>query len=159
METTTETTLKHSTKIKLSEKTKNTITEIIINFFILLFVYTAISKIFTHNNFQDVLSKSALIGTYSEIVAWAIPIVELIISILLIIPKTKKWGLMGTLLLMISFTGYLIYMVSVSTKLPCSCGGIISEFSWQQHIIFNCVLIGIAGIGTWLKRQTSKVHQ
>ena len=112
-----------------------------------LFMYTAASKILTINAFSSTLAKSPLIGSNSLLVAWLIPIIEIIVGILLIITGTRKLGLYASLVLLGIFTLYLVYMVSSGTKLPCHCGGAISTMSWQQHIWFNLGFIVLAVTG------------
>lgn len=122
-----------------------------------LFMYTAASKILTINVFSSTLAKSPLIGSYSLFVAWSIPIIEIIVSILLIIAGTRKLGFYASLVLLGIFTLYLVYMVSSGTKLPCNCGGAISTMTWQQHIWFNVafLLIAITGIRLHTNKESS----
>ena len=115
--------------------------------FIALFIYTAYSKIITFESFNYVLGQSPLLENFSHTIAWLIPAVEINISILLIVPLTRRFGLYAALVLMILFTTYLIYMVLSGSKLPCSCGGVISIMSWQQHIWFNIGFIFLALTG------------
>jgi hypothetical protein len=122
-----------------------------------LFMYTAASKILTINAFSSTLAKSPLIGSNSLLVAWLIPIIEIIVGILLIITGTRKLGLYASLVLLGIFTLYLVYMVSSGTKLPCHCGGAISTMTWQQHIWFNVafLLIDITGIRLHKNKESS----
>jgi hypothetical protein len=132
----------------LSLKVRSIISDIAAYPLLALFVYTATSKILTINTFSSTLAKSPLIGNYHLIVAWAVPLIEIGISMLLIIAATRKLGLYSALALMGIFTLYLVYMVSSGAKLPCQCGGVISAMTWQQHIWFNALflLIAITGI-------------
>jgi uncharacterized membrane protein YphA (DoxX/SURF4 family) len=123
--------------------------------FILLFLYTATSKLLTFRSFEHVLGQSVLIGNYNTVVAWLIPTIEIVIGILLIVPKTKRIGLISSLVLMIIFTAYLIYMVNSGSRLPCRCGGIISGLSWKNHIIFNFALVALAALGVSIFRKVS----
>lgn len=145
-----ETILKKRFPISLSEKTKRIIFEVIINAFVLLFIYTAVSKIMTFHTFNMVLHRSVLIKHFSAFVAYAIPAIEILLSILLIIPKTKRVAIIGSFILMIVFTAYLVYMVYSGAKLTCNCGGVISSMTWKQHILFNISFILLAGIGIWI---------
>lgn len=130
-----------------SPKTKETIVDITAYLFIILFMYTATNKLLTIKSFASTLAKSPLIGHYHMIVAWGIPILEIVISIVLIFPSFRKAGLRASLLLMIVFTIYLIYMVLSGSKLPCNCGGVISSMTWQQHIWFNLSFTALAVTG------------
>jgi hypothetical protein len=132
------------------------IVEIIAALFILLFTYTALSKLFEYNSFKNVLSKSPLIGSFSPIIAIALPVIELVVSILLFIPVFKKVGLYGSLGLMILFTGYLGYMIMFTPNRPCSCGGILRQMTWTQHLIFNILFTLLAWIGIRLSSKLNK---
>lgn len=137
-------------RLHLSARHREVITDIAIYLFVILFMYTAASKFLTIKSFASTLAKSPLIGSYSLIVAWAIPTVEVFISLLLIIPSAKKIGLYASFLLMVLFTVYLMYMVFSGSELPCHCGGVISRMTWQQHIWFNLgfVALGITALIT-----------
>ncbi len=119
-------------------------TEVIAALFILLFVYTACSKLLQYEQFKGMLSKSPLISQYSGLLSIAIPITELIIAMLLFFPRTRREGLILSLLLMMLFTIYIAYMMLFSSHLPCSCGGIVQKLSWKQHLFLNLFLIVIA---------------
>jgi len=119
---------------------------------IFLFSYTGYSKIEDHSRFLKGLSRVAIIGPYALFISWSVPIVEIVISILLIIPKTSKWGLYSFTILMSVFTIYIVSMVLWATKLPCHCGGAIEKLSWTQHIWFNLVFIAIAVFALWISK-------
>ena len=134
-------------QLKRGLKDRELLTDLIVYLFIILFMYTAASKILTIEKFSISLAKSPLISEYNLIVAWAVPITEVAISLLLIIFSTRKWGLLAALVLMTIFTLYLTYMVLSGNKLPCHCGGVISTMTWKQHIWFNLVFVTIAAAG------------
>ena len=64
--------------LKLSMKGRQAIVEIISALFILLFVYTASSKLFDFDNFRNTLWQSSLIGHKATPVAWTILLMELL---------------------------------------------------------------------------------
>lgn len=132
---------------QLSTKSRETIVDVAAYLFIILFMYTAANKILTLNSFASTLAKMSFIGRYSKILAWGIPILEIVVSIVLIIPSFRRRGLRASLFLMIIFTVYLIYMVLSKSKLPCNCGGVISSMTWHQHIWFNLSFIALAMLG------------
>lgn len=132
-----------------------TIVEVIFGLFIFLFVYTAFSKFFDFNNFKAVLGLSPLIGKHASTVAMAIPITELMIAGLLLIPKSRRFGLIFSFLLISIFTIYILYMVMYVPNLPCSCGGVIQHMTWKQHIIFNIAWLVLALTGLHLMNRQS----
>lgn len=129
---------------------KALVTDIISALFILLFVYTAITKFVGHESFKAVLGQSPLIGIKANALSWLLPISELITALLLFIPSCRKWGFASALILMLLFTGYITYMILFASNLPCSCGGIISQMTWSQHLIFNIFFTALAVIALWL---------
>lgn len=133
---------------------RSVIVEIIGALFIFLFVYTAINKIIAFDTLKHVLKKYPLIGDFSTLVAWLLPAAELVVAAMLFIPKTKLVGLYSALSLMSAFTIYLFYMLVFTPKLPCTCGGMLQQLSWPQHLIFNLffVLLAIVGIRLFKKQ-------
>lgn len=127
---------------------KKKIPDIICGLLILLFAYTAFNKLLDIHRFETVLSMAPLIGKYSPLFAILIPSLELTIVLLVLLPRTQRIGLISAFTLLILFTAYLIYMVLSYPNLPCSCGGVIQQLSWKQHIVFNIffILLGMVGI-------------
>lgn len=142
-----ETTVNKQSRFHMSIKTKKIAADLISYLFVALFVYTAASKVLTFSTFEKVIGKSVVFGDYKTIVAWSVIVIEIVISVLLIAPKTRKIGLFASLGLMTLFTIYLIYMISSGNKLGCSCGGFISELSWKGHVWFNIAFIILAVTG------------
>lgn len=127
---------------------RKTIIEIVSVLLILLFTYAAISKLVDYSHFSKVLAKSPLLGFAPRTIAALIPASEILISLLLCWQRTRLPALYFSLLLLVAFTVYLIFMLAFSTKIPCSCGGVISMLGWKSHIVFNVVFIiaALAGI-------------
>lgn len=122
--------------------------EIISYAFILLFMYTAIAKLITYNTSLNDLKRSPFISDFALPLSILLPISEIAISVLIFIPKHKKYGLIGATILMALFTGYVSAMVFTQETLPCSCGGLIKYLSWKEHFFFNIffTLLGVLGI-------------
>jgi hypothetical protein len=129
---------------------RSLIAELVIGSLILLYIYTATSKLLDFGSFRHVLSRSPLIGHYAPVVAWILPSVEILISLLLILPQTRRIGLWCSFVLMLTFTGYVGYMLAFTPHLPCSCGGVLKQMTWKQHLVFNTFYSIIALLGTWL---------
>ncbi len=138
---------------------RRTIIETIAALLITLFVYAGLSKLLDHHTFSLQLAQSPLLGSWAFIIAWALPTGELLLAAVLVIPATRLLGLYTSLILLIVFTLYLVYMLNFSTHLPCTCGGLISYMGWKQHVGFNSVFIVLAAVGIWLERtRTSDYH-
>ncbi len=123
---------------------------------ILLFIYTATSKLLSHNSFVFTLSQSPLLQQYSIPLSWIIPLTEILISCFLFIPPLRKTGLLFSVLLMTAFTVYISYMIAFTPRLPCSCGGVIKSLTWKEHLLLNISFILIAAFG-WLMIKKNKI--
>ena len=120
---------------------------------IFLFVYTAQAKLLERESFQDSMQAIPYIERYAETISWLVPITELCIALLLIVPGTQRLGLLLFAAVMAMFTLYIASMLLWAEKLPCSCGGAIENLSWNQHIWFNLGFIALAIVAAWLKKQ------
>jgi hypothetical protein len=135
---------------------KKTMAEVIAGLFILLFLYTALSKLGEFAVFRHFLRSSPLIARNAGIMAVLIPAGEILVALLLFLPATRKQGLFASLALMLVFTVYLAYMLLFVPRLPCSCGGVISRLTWQQHLVFNIVFTVLALLGVRLHTRISR---
>lgn len=127
---------------------KSLLVESITYFFILLFLYTGVSKLMEIQRFSQELTSSPLVGPMAGIITWSVPIVEILLAVALFIPIFRLKALYATMALMSIFTVYVFILLLIDGHLSCSCGGIIEELSPKQHAIFNssCVLLCAAAI-------------
>jgi hypothetical protein len=143
---------------KLIISRRNMIIEVIAALFILLFLYTAVNKTFQIGSTENVLKKTPMFSSFALEAAWGVVVTEYIISIMLFLPYTRKVGLYSSLVLMISFTGYIVYMKTFVSNLPCSCGGVISKLTWNEHLIFNILFTLLALVGILLMQKKFKLE-
>lgn len=127
--------------------------EIIAALLILLFTYTALSKFLEFDSFKSVLKRSPLIGDKAGPVALGLPVIELLVSVLLLIPRVRLSGFFASAILMTVFTLYLSYMIIFRSDLPCSCGGVLKQLNWNQHLLLNVFFMLISLVGIWLSRK------
>jgi len=137
--------------LSFSRIKRSIVVEIISSLLIILFIYTALSKLSDYKTFTVQLSKSPFITLYAKSIAWSIPAVEILISLLLVFKRTRLIGLYISFFIMSLFTAYLIIMLNFSYHIPCSCGGVLQNLSWNDHIVFNGFFIVLAGAGVLLK--------
>lgn len=152
-----ETTSKRPVNFFGSFKFSELVLDLVIYLYILLFFYTAFSKMITYRSFVKVLSELPLIGGIHLFLAGFLIGLEVAFGLLLIFPKTRIKGLWGALILMSCFTVYLGYHIMVRSKLPCSCGGVVSGMTWPQHLIFNMAFILMAIIGLLINNRLTKL--
>lgn len=115
-------------------------------FFVLLFTYASISKLLDFENFQVQIAQSPLLTAFAGTISYAVIILELCISLILLIPKTRQIALYLSFALMTAFTVYIYLILNYSEFVPCSCGGILEKLGWTEHLIFNIGCIILAGI-------------
>jgi hypothetical protein len=116
---------------------------------ILLFTYTAISKLTEYATFVRFIDESSPIHKGADMIGWLLPVTELVVVLLLFFERARRAGLYASLLLLVLFTLYLLYMLLFVADLPCSCGGVLNKMSWQQHVWFNLffILINLIALG------------
>ncbi len=138
---------------------------ILSSFLILLFGYTAISKLagfydfksIVHQILYSVFHKTNIPGADS--IAAMVPLSELIVVLLLFFNRSRLIGLYASFWLMVGFTLLIGYMMVMVPKLPCSCGGVISSLGWKEHLVFNAGIVIITGVVLWGKSVVSFARQ
>lgn len=120
---------------------RTTIIESITILNLILFLYTGIAKIMDYSLVREELAQSSVLAPVSNLVAFLLPVIEILVVLMLMVPRWRLKGYYLTLALMILFTGYVTILLTSGKDLPCSCGGIIQQLSWPQHLIFNSAFI------------------
>ncbi|MGQ2983120.1 MauE/DoxX family redox-associated membrane protein [Flavobacterium sp.] len=125
-------------------KYRNIIIEATSLLYICVFIYAALSKLLDFENFRIQLGQSPMLSSFAGVISWAVPIGELIISVLLALPLTRPFGLLSAYTLMTMFTAYIFIMLNYSAFIPCSCGGVLEKMTWDQHLLFNIAFMALA---------------
>ncbi|WP_035663513.1 DoxX family protein [Flavobacterium sp. ACAM 123] len=133
--------------MKLSAPIKKGILEVVCLLYMLLLIYAAVSKLLDFENFQVQLGQSPLLSAFAGWVSWGVPIVELVIALLLLVPRFRLVGLFAAFSLLVMFTTYIIIILNFSSFIPCSCGGILEKMGWTEHLLFNIGFLVLALIG------------
>ncbi len=143
--------------LRLSNQSKTNLIWAICYCCIFLLIYTAYAKIEDHNRFYKGLLPIPYIGKHALLISWLVPLSEVLIAVLLLIPQLQKWGLYLFAVMMGVFTLYIASMLLWATKLPCHCGGAIEKLTWAQHLWFNLAFIAIASVALWLKNNQQQL--
>ena len=138
------------------KKIKPIAIDVISYLFIGLFLYAAASKLMSYYDFKSQISKSPIITDYADTLVWLIPLLEIIICGLLFSRKTLLIGLYASTILMWIFTVYVFAILNLSVQIPCACGGVFNQMSWNQHLIFNIAFVGLGFAGIFLKSLPDK---
>lgn len=121
--------------------------DVIIYGYAFLYMYTGWAKFMNMATFIRGNSKIPHLGQYAKLIGYGIPMLEIVLAILLVIPVywVKRFALWTSTSLMAVFTIYLSLMVKFAEKKLCHCGGVIESMGWEAHIVFNIIWL-IAGI-------------
>ena len=130
------------------KKKKAIAIEIICFLFILLFTYAAVTKLMDYQKFTVQIGQSPMLTNYAGLLAWLVPISELVIAGMLAITRLRLAGLYAAFAVMVMFTAYIVAILQFSEKVPCSCGGVLEAMGWTEHLIFNIgfAILGFAGV-------------
>lgn len=142
--------------VHLSKRAKEVVAFIITSICIFLFLTAGYSKFIEHEKFEFGLANVALIGSSAKIISWAVPSIEITISLLLIIPKTNIAGLYAFTGTMVVFTIYILSMFLWAKELPCNCSLIIKNLSWAGHVWFNLIIIGLSILAIKINKSNLK---
>jgi putative oxidoreductase len=136
---------------------KPLITEVICGSLVLLFAYTAFSKLADFEDFKRQLSMQIFPPVLVEVLLYLIPGVELLAVILMIVNGSRLLGLILSVLLMVLFTGYISLILSdYYDHIPCSCGGVLNSLGWLAHLWFNLFFLVLSLIGLVFQYQILK---
>ena len=124
-----------------------------------LFLYAATSKLLDYQKFQIQIAQSAMLTEYANVIAWTVPALEIIISLLLCFIVTRPAALYASFSMMMAFTIYIFVILNFSSSIPCSCGGILEKMDWTQHLIFNSVFTCMAAGAILLVAKPKKIIQ
>ncbi|SEA97900.1 hypothetical protein SAMN05660909_04485 [Chitinophaga terrae (ex Kim and Jung 2007)] len=83
----------------------------------------------------------SLVSNNAYFFAWAVPLTEMIICLMLLWLPIRKWGFITSFILFSAFTIYIGVLMVFVPHLPCSCGAIMAELSWWQHLGINIVFL------------------
>jgi putative oxidoreductase len=115
---------------------------------ILLFLYASVSKFLAFKTFIDQMNNQPLPNSWTPFLVWAIPLLEVAISISLLFEYTRLIGLYASLFIMVLFSAYTgIVLLHFFPYIPCSCGGVIQKLTWLQHLILNLFYVALSILG------------
>lgn len=124
--------------------------------YIILFVYAAISKLINYDQFKIQLGQSPIITAYADWAAWGVPVLELLIAGLFLVQKYIIYAFYASYALMAMFTTYIIIILNFSDFIPCSCGGVLQDLGWKEHILFNLAFVLLSILAIYALGQTTE---
>lgn len=124
----------------------------------ILWIYTALSKASNMDVFSSQLSRQPNpISTMVPVLVWLLPLIELIAATLLMFSRTRRSGLLLSIVLMSAFTVYVtMAIIGYWEDIPCSCGGVLNQLGWKDHLWFNLFFLIVAALGFVGERQSTR---
>ncbi|REC79513.1 hypothetical protein DRF60_06735 [Chryseobacterium elymi] len=140
-------------------RNKRLIIDIVVLLLVILFLYTAVSKFVDFKGFTYDLNNQPFPNSLTPILRWLVPLTEIGIVLGLIFEKTRLLALYASLILMSLFTIYTaLVLFDVFEYVPCSCGGVIKNLTWPQHLIFNLFFVVITLLAIRVNKKNSSNH-
>lgn len=107
---------------------------------IAFFSYTLINKALDMNAFLLNIAKTGIFhDTMVDIIGYGAITAEALAILLLIFVESK--GIIWSLLMMFSFTIYIIILYLTGHYEVCGCGGILNGLSFPWHLLINCLIL------------------
>lgn len=127
--------------------------EIIADLLIVVFAIIAAGKLSNYGTFLLLLHFQPYINHLPTNMAWILPAVELIIAIMLAMPRSRKTALYIAFIIMSVSAGYRIFLFLSNSHLPCTCGNLLRPLLTEHlHILFNVLLAALSLTGIILIR-------
>lgn len=129
---------------KFNSMKNRTLHQISILLLILLWVYASASKLLDFQTSKAQMLSQVFPVWISRIMVWAVPVSELVTAGLLLIRQTERAGLYASLYLLSAFTCYIaLILTGLFGTIPCSCGGVLEQMTWVQHLFFNLFFLAL----------------
>lgn len=119
--------------------------KILSSLLILLWIYTGLDKLIRWEDSRKAFHNQTFPAELAEVLAYAVPMVELLIALLLLFSVTRWWGYLSSILLLSVFTTYVgLIWVGAFPRVPCNCAGLLESLGWAEHFWMNLGFIGMA---------------
>ncbi|MCE7044463.1 MauE/DoxX family redox-associated membrane protein [Dyadobacter sp. CY312] len=115
---------------------------LMVTMLILLFTYTAVSKLHDLADFERQLCNQVIPKWSVKPMLWLLPLVELVVVAMLLSKPFRLTGLWVSCVLMFVFSIYMgLVVLNVFDRVPCNCGGVLNEMKFTTHFIFNLTFL------------------
>jgi hypothetical protein len=126
----------------MSTKSWTIVVEVIKDGLIFLFFFIACSKLLRYHLFTDSIIAQPIPWVLQMLVIYTLPYLLLLISVLLIIPRFKRWGLYTALGLISIISLYMVLVLChLFARIPCSCGGLYMGITWTNQLLINAAIL------------------
>jgi hypothetical protein len=124
-----------------------------------LFAYSAGAKIFDLPGYRSRIGDLPLPLWIAQPLTWLVPSVEILVVVLLLVPRTRLVGLISAVSLLVVFSVYLLYLTQYPI-LSCACGGMLEQIGTGWHLSLNggFILLGAAGLRNKIKYNAQPIN-
>jgi hypothetical protein len=124
-----------------------------------LFAYSAGAKIFDLPGYRSRIGDLPLPLWIAQPLTWFVPLAEILVVLLLILPRTRLVGLISAVSLLVIFSVYLLYLTQYPV-LSCACGGWLEQIGAGWHLTLNVffIFLGMAGLRNKFKHETQPIN-
>jgi putative oxidoreductase len=128
----------------MNKKCNRILLQVPVFLLVLVWVYAATSKLLNFGRFEKEMHNQVLYPFVQSVLIYCLPATELFTALLLLFDRTLLKGLWLSLGLMMIFTAYIgLALLHFFRHVPCSCGGILENMSWQAHLYFNLFILAL----------------
>ncbi|WP_461791632.1 MauE/DoxX family redox-associated membrane protein [Pedobacter sp.] len=128
--------------------------------FVLLFSYAAFSKLMDYGAARRAMLLQVFPHEVALVMAWLVPVTELLVAGLLLSVRTRWLGLFLATLLMSSFSAYMLAAnLGILGKVPCGCGGILGRMDYRIHLLFNLFFVSLGLRGLLISGKGTLIHR
>ncbi|OCA77124.1 hypothetical protein BBI01_01280 [Chryseobacterium artocarpi] len=128
-------------------RTKNIISEIVVFILILTWVYTFASKVFDFETFERQIRGAYLLSSGGNLLPYILQLVHAGIILMLLNKNWRRLGLITSMVVLVLYTGYLVYVLKFAPSIPCSCIALFNWINWNDQLYFNFIILAINIIG------------
>ncbi|MEB2782176.1 DoxX family membrane protein [Algoriphagus sp. C2-6-M1] len=115
-----------------------------------MLVYTGLDKLISWDESRKAFHNQTFPAELAEVLAYAVPISELLIALLLLFSVTRWWGFLSSILLLTVFTTYVgLIWVEAFPRVPCNCAGLLQSLGWAEHFMLNLLFISLGIFGLY----------
>ena len=128
-------------KVFVRKDWRSVVVEVICWLYFGLFVYAAFDKLFQFDKFVVNMGQSGMLTPYASVLGWAVPAVEIVLALVLVLNWYRLLGLYMAFSLMTMFTTYIFIVRYVMDNELCGFGTAIEKLGWGGHFVLNIFFV------------------
>lgn len=131
---------------------------------IILWSYAGLEKLIRFEDSRNAFRNQTFPPDMADALAIWVPVAELALAVILVIPALRWWGFLGSIMLLSVFNTYIgLIWVGAFPRVPCNCAGLLDSLDWSNHFWLNWVFMGLGIMGVYFNapnaREKYKISQ